>query len=208
MKNSSVENSVLGIDIGSVSISFIQTDLYGRILFSDYKLHYGNPIEVLKACLSRIRTDRIVGIASPGGKSLFDERVVTFNSQVSLIRAVQKIIPGTRSILHVGAEKFYVIALDGDGNYAYTTHSSSCAVGTGSFLDQQANRLHLNSTRELVELALKNNGKTPEIASRCAVFAKTDLIHAQQQGFSIGAICDSLCTVSYTHLTLPTKRIV
>ena len=46
---------------------------------------------------------------------------------------------------------------------------------------------------EDMKLLLQNREQIPEIASRCAVFAKTDLIHAQQQGFSLGAICDSLC---------------
>ena len=38
-----------------------------------------------------------------------------------------------------------------------------------------------------------NRGEIPKIASRCAVFAKTDLSHAQQEGFSLAEICDGLC---------------
>ena len=41
--------------------------------------------------------------------------------------------------------------------------------------------------------ALKNTEEIPGIASRCAVFSKTDIIHAQQRGFSVNAICNSLC---------------
>ena len=54
-------------------------------------------------------------------------------------------------------------------------------------------RLSLASTQELSRLALENRGQIPMIASRCAVFAKTDIIHAQQEGYSLSEICDGLC---------------
>ncbi|MGD2122476.1 MAG: acyl-CoA dehydratase activase, partial [Gemmatimonadota bacterium] len=71
--------------------------------------------------------------------------------------------------------------------------NSLCAAGTGSFLDQQANRLNLSGVQDLTDLALANQDPPPKIASRCAVFAKTDLVHAQQEGHSLEAICDGLC---------------
>ncbi len=98
-----------------------------------------------------------------------------------------------RSILHVGAERFFLIELDEQGNYLQTSHSSSCAAGTGSFLDQQAIRLMLKDTSHLSDMALQNQSPIPDIAARCSVFAKTDLIHAQQKGYGLEAICDSLC---------------
>jgi len=69
----------------------------------------------------------------------------------------------------------------------------SCAAGTGSFLDQQARRLKLKRDRELSRIAFNNKGVIPKIATRCAVFAKTDLVHAQQEGYSLEEICDGLC---------------
>ncbi len=71
--------------------------------------------------------------------------------------------------------------------------TTSCAAGTGSFLDQQAGRLNLSGIEELCNKALENKEAIPSIASRCAVFANTDIIHAQQRGYSVGAICESLC---------------
>jgi len=53
--------------------------------------------------------------------------------------------------------------------------------GTGSFLDQQAKRLNLKSIETLRHVAFATRSNTPRIATRCAVFAKTDLIHAQQE---------------------------
>ncbi|EKD26003.1 MAG: hypothetical protein ACD_79C01412G0001, partial [uncultured bacterium] len=66
-------------------------------------------------------------------------------------------------------------------------------AGTGSFLDQQVSRLKIQDIDSFCEIAFSNKDTIPPIASRCAVFAKTDLIHAQQEGYSLPQICDSLC---------------
>jgi activator of 2-hydroxyglutaryl-CoA dehydratase len=86
-----------------------------------------------------------------------------------------------------------LVLFDNEGNYNNYRSNTSCAAGTGSFLDQQALRLNLNGIAELSTIALSNKSKAPKIASRCAVFAKTDLIHAQQEGYSVSEIADGLC---------------
>ena len=101
--------------------------------------------------------------------------------------------PQARSILIIGAEKFGLIQLDRQGNYRTFRANTGCAAGTGSFLDQQALRLKLENTAALSALAQRNTGAIPKIASRCAVFAKTDLVHAQQEGYLLEEICDGLC---------------
>ena len=53
--------------------------------------------------------------------------------------------------------------------------------------------MQIESIEEFCELASGNKDRPPDIASRCSVFAKTDLIHAQQEGYSLAAICDGLC---------------
>ncbi|MEW6668795.1 MAG: BadF/BadG/BcrA/BcrD ATPase family protein [Thermodesulfobacteriota bacterium] len=97
------------------------------------------------------------------------------------------------SILVVGGEAFGLIGFDGNGRYRSFRTNTSCAAGTGSFLDQRARRLTLVGPEELSERAYSNKGVLPKIASRCAVFAKTDLVHAQQEGYSLEQICDGLC---------------
>ncbi len=96
-------------------------------------------------------------------------------------------------ILQIGGEKFSLSLFDELGNYIGAKHNTSCAAGTGSFLDQQAGRLDLSSSEQISEHALSNTKDRPDIATRCAVFAKTDLIHAQQEGYDIAQICDGLC---------------
>jgi predicted CoA-substrate-specific enzyme activase len=168
-------------------------DLSGQILNSLYLFHKGQ----IRECLHDIgrnmdlsTASRIAVTAAP----CFNNGLVTpCNPQVAAIRASKMLFSQAKSLLLVGAEKFMLIRFDEKGNFESVRSNSSCAAGTGSFLDQQAFRLNLSGIEELCETALRNKGPIPDIASRCSVFAKTDLIHAQQQGYSPEAICDSLC---------------
>ena len=65
--------------------------------------------------------------------------------------AARHFCPGAVSVLHIGAEKFMLIKFDSNGNYQSAKVNSSCAAGTGSFLDQQAVRLNLSGIEELCE---------------------------------------------------------
>ncbi|MCK5693509.1 MAG: hypothetical protein KAI08_11680, partial [Bacteroidales bacterium] len=184
---------ILGIDVGSVSISIVSVDREGRLKGYAYKLHKGNIRETLDQLLLKYTNHQVLGVATPSGKSHFRKQVEVFDQQVAIMEAADFLKLNARSILHVGAERFYLVELDPQGNYLQTSHSSSCAAGTGSFLDQQALRLNLNNTAHLSDMALRNSSPVPDIAARCSVFAKTDLIHAQQKGYGLEAICDSLC---------------
>ena len=108
------------------------------------------------------------------------------------ITAARHFYPGLQALLIIGAEKFGLVTFDKNGEYRNYISNSSCAAGTGNFLDQQAERLNLRDIMEFSKIAYANTGGFPKIASRCAVFAKTDLIHAQQEGYSLGEICDGL----------------
>ena len=72
--------------------------------------------------------------------------------------------------------------------------NSVCAAGTGSFLDQQAERLRL-TIEEFSELSLKSK-RPPRIAGRCSVFAKSDMIHLQQIATPMEDIVAGLCLCS------------
>ena len=184
---------ILGIDAGSVSISVVALDRQGKLKEQSYLLHQGNIREALGQLLKKYLDQDVAGVASPSGKSHFTQQVEIYDQQVAIMEAASFLNLKARSILHVGAERFYLMELDKRGQYLQTNHSSSCAAGTGSFLDQQAVRLNLNDTAHLSDMALKNSSPVPNIAARCSVFAKTDLIHAQQKGYGLEAICDSLC---------------
>jgi predicted CoA-substrate-specific enzyme activase len=152
----------------------------------------------VKACLTRLLSHEVmqsvthvaVTDATPGFVFCHER----YDDQVALIRAAKFLYDQSfDALLHVGGEKFSLSLFDAAGNYTGARHNTSCAAGTGSFLDQQARRLNLQGSHEISEYAMNNGQGRPDIATRCAVFAKTDLIHAQQEGYNIEQICDGLC---------------
>ncbi|MFW5713003.1 MAG: acyl-CoA dehydratase activase, partial [Spirochaetota bacterium] len=186
----------LGLDIGSVAVSTVIIDEHEQLVSRDYRFHHGSIADSVAASLAThpIHTVALVGYTSgsPG--------VLTHGSQVddrvAFITAARTRQQNIGSLLIVGGEHFSMIHFDETGAYRRLLTNSSCAAGTGSFLDQQAGRLSLQDSSELSEYARKNirsGNTTPKIASRCAVFAKTDLIHAQAEGYSLEEICDGLC---------------
>jgi len=188
------KESILGIDIGSVSLSIVQLDEEGNIQRQFYKFHKGNICNTFSDAERIFDLAGIKAIACTSSSTCLDKNyVLNYNIQVAIMAAAKHLCRNAVTVLHIGAEKFMLIKFDRDGNYKSTKINTSCAAGTGSFLDQQADRLNLPGIEELCDKALKNTEAIPFIASRCAVFSNTDIIHAQQRGFSVDAICDSLC---------------
>jgi len=95
-----------------------------------------------------------------------------------------------RAILHVGASGVALVGLDEQGHLAAYETNTLCAAGTGSFLDEQAERLGVIYGNVVTVPA---GEEVPDIATRCTVFAKSDLIHRQQEGFSREAMWAGLC---------------
>jgi activator of 2-hydroxyglutaryl-CoA dehydratase len=186
------KNRILGIDIGSISISIVEMTPGKEITCSAYEFHNGRIPETLERMLSGFGLASVRGIAATSATPDILRNAEICDMRVSFITAAKHFHAGAGSILIVGGEKFGLVLFDENGEYRNYRSNTSCAAGTGSFLDQQASRLNLSGIREFSERAFNNKGKIPKIASRCAVFAKTDLIHAQQSGFSIEEICDGL----------------
>jgi len=182
----------LGLDIGSKNIYFalLNNDIVDRGIMS----HNGDIKGILKKILSdldkkhdleNINTIGITGkIDIPGLKSI--------DPILASIEANRYLKTGCKNILSIGCESFYLIFLDDDYNYIEHSINSDCASGTGSFIDQQAERLGL-TTEELAYKAYEFKSKSPSIATRCAVFAKSDIIHAQAKGYSKEAIASGIC---------------
>jgi len=188
-----INKNVLGIDIGSVSVSMAELDKNRRICSSHYAFHRGNPMEVLSKMLDKINLKNISEIACTSSSPDFVITQHRYDIQVAYIKAAKMLHETVGSLLIVGGEKFSLVQFDTDGNYMSCKTNTSCAAGTGSFLDQQAKRLALVEASRLSKEALKAKGDIPKIASRCSVFAKTDLLHTQQEGYSLEAICKGLC---------------
>jgi predicted CoA-substrate-specific enzyme activase len=184
---------VLGVDIGSVSVSLALIDASGEALRTEYRFHKGKVRECLRSMIEELGPAWISGIAVTSGSPSILRGARPFDSQVALIAACRRRFPAFRSVIFVGGERFGLVRFGSNGNYRGARTNSSCAAGTGSFLDQQARRLGFAGVEELVRRALASTTQAPKISTRCAVFARTDLVHAQQAGFSLEEICDGLC---------------
>lgn len=184
---------ILGIDTGSVAAGCVVVESGGTVLQTGYRFHRGDITATLRGLLADIdfaRIGQVVATASTPGGVRAGKR---YHNEIATIAAAKRLHPAMRALLLVGGEKFSLATFDAQGHYLGSRTNSSCAAGTGSFLDQQAVRLHLDSSEQLAAVACAGSGRCPKVASRCAVFAKTDLIHAQQEGYSLEEISEGLC---------------
>ncbi len=188
-----VSGPLLGLDVGAVSLSLVEVDAQGRVVHTFYAPHHGEVEACLEAGLRERGPGPMGPVAATDSSPSYLRVHRRFNDQICLMAGTRCHHPEARSVLVVGGERFGLIRFDPDGEYLSFRHNPGCAAGTGGFLDQQARRLDLAGVQELAALALASREPPPKIASRCAVFAKTDLVHAQQEGYSLGAICDGLC---------------
>ncbi|MCK5465192.1 MAG: hypothetical protein KAI95_19330, partial [Bacteroidales bacterium] len=167
---------ILGLDIGSMSISAVRLNSGKEITGTFYEAHHGRVGKCLQKMASQLDPENSLDIALTAS-TLFNSGEFEFTDiQTALISASRYPGKGFDHILHVGAEKFYLVKKDPEGRYESSRTNTSCAAGTGSFLDHQVKRLDIPSIEEFCKLAEKNRDDVPDIASRCSVFAKTDLI--------------------------------
>jgi predicted CoA-substrate-specific enzyme activase len=113
-----------------------------------------------------------------------------------LVRGVTALHDDVRTIFEMGGENAKVIRLERSGEEGTLRirdydANGDCAAGTGSFIDQQAHRMKL-VVEEIGEMVTRA-GSAARIAGRCSVFAKSDMIHAQQKGYSPEEILKGLC---------------
>ncbi len=190
----------LGLDVGSISADLVVMTGEGEILDTRYVRIFGRPLEVALAQLEDVlkRFDGVDGlcVTGSGARMVAELLGVPFvNEIVAQSRATAFLEPAVRTIIEIGGTESKLIRLgraeDGSVRVEDFAMNSICAAGTGSFLDQQASRLKV-SIEEFSRLALKSE-KPPRVAGRCSVFAKSDMIHLQQQGTPDYDIIAGLC---------------
>ena len=198
----------LGIDIGSISCKIAVLDDNQTIRYLKYKRTHGRGIftarDMLSDLLSSIPPDRINSMAGTGtaGRALCEILGIDFiNELICQSAAIGHLRPAVRTLIEMGGQDSKVIFL-GDTEQARSPEraggmvdfsmNTNCAAGTGSFLDQQATRLGVNIEEEFGQLALMST-TPPRVAGRCSVFAKSDMIHLQQQATSVHDIVAGLC---------------
>ena len=166
----------VGLDVGSTTVKIIVMDENKNTLFKDYKRHYSDTKNtvcmVLEQLLEKYPNNKFtIALTGSGAMSVATFLGVEFIQEVvSCKRAVEKYIPETDVVIELGGEDAKIIYFD---KSIEQRMNGTCAGGTGAFLDQMASLLYTD-TAGLNELA-KNYKTIYPIASRCGVFAKTDI---------------------------------
>lgn len=182
----------LGLDVGSTTVKAVVMD-GGRIVFSDYRRHNADVRGEMKRLLLDIRNrfpDDVLKVAMTGSGGLGVARMMGVDFQ-------QEVIAATAAIERLNPEADVVIELGGEDakiTYLHPTPeqrmNGSCAGGTGAFIDQMATLMHTDAPG-LNELAARFDHLYP-IASRCGVFAKTDVQPLLNQGAAHSDIAASV----------------
>ena len=167
-----------GIDIGSTTAKTVVLDKKGGLVFSRYCRHQGKTVETTRGIFKEALRDlgdveldlAVTGSAGMGAAEVFGLPFV--QEVVASAHFIEKHFPGVRIFIEIGGEDSKIIFFDDNGRPDIRMNGS-CAGGTGAFIDQMAVLLDVDVS-ELNALAGKSTNIYP-IASRCGVFAKTDI---------------------------------
>ena len=177
------EKYSLGIDVGSTTVKTVITDSSGEIIYSKYQRHLSKVKETVTDQLKIIQADYpdaefTVCITGSAGLGLANSAGIPFVQEVhAAFLAVKQKQPDADAVIELGGEDAKIIFLTGGVEQRM---NGSCAGGTGAFIDQMATLLGI-SADELDELSLHAQKIYP-IASRCGVFAKSDIQPLLNQG--------------------------
>ncbi len=200
--------------MGSVTVKIIYLFPDNKISKKKYVRHYGEPISLILNLLEEIPTDEIQGISVTGSGGRFLSELLNIdyiNEIVAQARANAVLYPHIRTVIEVGGEDAKLINLT-DGNEGLIEDFATntlCAAGTGSFLEEQAERLNVKIEEEFGNSAL--NAPCPvSLGERCTVFIASDLVHHQSRGAKtedlIGGLCYSIVH-NYLNRVVVKKRI-
>jgi len=189
----------LGIDVGSVTTKFAALDEEDRLVTSLYLRTQGRPIAMLQQGLKELATRlpagaQIKGVGTTGSARylagvILSADVVKNEITAQAVSALH-FVPDVKTVIEIGGQDSKMIVIR-EGLVNQFGMNTVCAAGTGSFLDQQAQRLNM-PIEDLGKEALKSK-KPVSIAGRCTVFAESDMIHKQQMGHSVADIAYGLC---------------
>ena len=183
----------LGLDVGSTTVKLVIIDSENQIIFNEYMRHFSDMRGVLTD-LFKLAKEKcgsfsvVTAVTGSGGLTVSRLLNLPFVQEVVAgARATQKFIPQADVVLEFGGE---------DAKITYMKPSleqrmnGTCAGGTGAFIDQMATLLNTTPSG-LNELAAKH-GSIHQIASRCGVFAKSDIQSLLNDGVSKADIAISI----------------
>jgi len=202
----------LGLDVGSISTNLVVIDRERNVLAKSYLMTAGRPIEAVRRGLTEIdkeigdRVD-IQGVATTGsGRYLTADFVgadIVRNEITAQATAAAHIDPEVDTIFEIGGQDSKYISLD-RGVVVDFEMNKVCAAGTGSFLEEQAEKLGISIKQQFGQMAL--SAREPvRMGERCTVFIESDLVHHQQRGASTS---DLVAGLSYSIVENYLNRVV
>ena len=183
----------LGIDVGSTTVKLAVIDDNDHLVYANYERHHTDVRATAKELFARAQrvigdTPMRVSITGSGGMLLAKWLDLEFVQEViASKRAVETLIPQTDCAIELGGEDAKIIYFD---NGIEQRMNGTCAGGTGAFIDQMASLLHTDASG-LNELA-KGATQIHPIASRCGVFAKSDVQPLLNEGAAPADVAASI----------------
>ena len=184
----------LGLDIGSTTIKCVVLDDNNKLIYSIYERHFSQITDKIAEILTKVRGEidgvenAAVALSGSAGMGVAQDCGIEFVQEVYATRvAANTFLPGTDVVIELGGEDAKILFLT---NGLEVRMNGTCAGGTGAFIDQMATLLNVE-LEDLDELA-KQHEKTYTIASRCGVFAKTDIQPLLNQGARKADIAESI----------------
>ena len=190
----------LGIDIGASSVKMAVVDANGAVLRVLRRAHKGSPLPCLGALLGELADAGDLpgecgrAVVTGSGADMLRAAapaVLELEEVPALVKGVRALAPQAASVIGMGAQSGVFATGFAHGSAPEFAMNESCAAGTGSFFEDQMQRLGLplESYSDLVARAQS----VPRLSGRCSVFAKTDIIHRQQEGVPVEDILQGLC---------------
>ena len=184
----------IGLDIGSTTLKCVILNASGELLYKDYRRHFSRIAENAAAMLGEIaaafpneRECELV-VSGSAGMGIAETLGLPFVQEVYATRtAVRHYLPDCDVVIELGGEDAKILFL---GEDAEVRMNGSCAGGTGAFIDQMATLLSI--TPDEMNYLAQSSRQTYTIASRCGVFAKSDIQPLINQGASKNDICASI----------------
>ena len=180
------------LDVGSTTIKCVVLDDTDHIIYSTYERHLSHILEKSEELLRRVAEQYTpqaqLAISGSAGMGMAESVQIPFVQEVYATRvAAGRLAPGTDCIIELGGEDAKILFLT---NGVEVRMNGSCAGGTGAFIDQMATLLKMGADE--MDIAAQKAEKTYTIASRCGVFAKSDIQPLINQGAKAPDIAASI----------------
>jgi predicted CoA-substrate-specific enzyme activase len=206
-----------GVDVGSISTNLVAIDEQKNVLAKRYLMTEGRPLEAVKHGLAEIGDEigefvEVVGVGTTGsGRYLTADFIgadIVRNEITAQAEAAIAIDPTVDTIFEIGGQDSKYISID-NGVIVDFEMNKACAAGTGSFLEEQAERLGISIKGEFADLAL-GSARPVKMGERCTVFIESDVHHHQQTGAKTGDIAGGLCysiVLNYLNKVVADRRV-